>query len=235
MYSIAELATARQHDADVTWLIVDDGGYGILREYMTGAFGQATATELARPDFAALAASFGVTAHVATLETVGEIIAGTFRDARPRRRRPARRAAHVRAHPPAVTRLTNRSLTMGKTTSISRSSSSISPPCSRSASGARPAPRTPRDFLVAGRRLGPTLYTGTMAAVVLGGASTVGGVGLGYKFGISGMWLVVAIAVGLLPAEPPVRRTHPAAEGLHRRADAEAALRRGRDIGVRAS
>jgi SSS family solute:Na+ symporter len=42
------------------------------------------------------------------------------------------------------------------------------------------------------------LYTGTMAAVVLGGASTVGGVGLGYKWGISGMWLVVAIAVGLL-------------------------------------
>ncbi|MBU8826596.1 sodium:solute symporter [Mycolicibacterium goodii] len=54
------------------------------------------------------------------------------------------------------------------------------------------------DFLVAGRRLGPTLYTGTMAAVVLGGASTVGGVGLGYKWGLSGMWLVVAIAVGLL-------------------------------------
>lgn len=54
------------------------------------------------------------------------------------------------------------------------------------------------DFLVAGRRLGPALYTGTMAAVVLGGASTVGGVGLGYKFGISGMWLVVSIAVGLL-------------------------------------
>ena len=54
------------------------------------------------------------------------------------------------------------------------------------------------DFLVAGRRLGPLLYTGTMAAVVLGGASTVGGVGLGYKFGISGMWLVVAIGVGVL-------------------------------------
>lgn len=54
------------------------------------------------------------------------------------------------------------------------------------------------DFLVAGRRLGPFLYTGTMAAVVLGGASTVGGVGLGYKFGISGMWLVVAIGVGVL-------------------------------------
>ncbi len=54
------------------------------------------------------------------------------------------------------------------------------------------------DFLVAGRRLGPGFYTGTMAAVVLGGASTVGGVGLGFKYGISGMWLVVAIAVGLI-------------------------------------
>ncbi len=63
MYSIAELATAKQHNAPVTWLIVDDGGYGILREYMEGAFGQATATELARPDFAALAESFGVPAR----------------------------------------------------------------------------------------------------------------------------------------------------------------------------
>jgi solute:Na+ symporter, SSS family len=54
------------------------------------------------------------------------------------------------------------------------------------------------DFLVAGRRLGPTLYAGTMAAVVLGGASTVGGVGLGYQFGISGMWLVFSIGCGIL-------------------------------------
>ncbi|MBX7558228.1 sodium:solute symporter, partial [Streptomyces sp. tea 10] len=37
----------------------------------------------------------------------------------------------------------------------------------------------------------------TVGGVVLGGASTVGGVGLGYQYGISGMWLVVAIAVGL--------------------------------------
>ncbi|MFF9685786.1 thiamine pyrophosphate-binding protein [Streptomyces sp. NPDC014623] len=62
MYSIAELATVRQYDLPVTWLIVDDGGYGILREYMTGAFGEATATELSRPDFVALAGSFGVPA-----------------------------------------------------------------------------------------------------------------------------------------------------------------------------
>ncbi|QTZ92065.1 thiamine pyrophosphate-binding protein [Streptomyces auratus] len=62
MYSLAELATARQYDAPVTWLIVDDGGYGILREYMTDAFGAPTATELTRPDFVALAESFGVPA-----------------------------------------------------------------------------------------------------------------------------------------------------------------------------
>ena len=49
-----------------------------------------------------------------------------------------------------------------------------------------------------GRRLGPGLYSGTMAAIVLGGASTIGGVGLGYQYGISGMWLVVAIGVGIL-------------------------------------
>ena len=54
------------------------------------------------------------------------------------------------------------------------------------------------DYLVAGRRLGPVLFTGTMAAVVLGGAATVGGVGLGYEFGLSGAWLVAAIGVGVL-------------------------------------
>ncbi|WP_261624970.1 sodium:solute symporter [Nesterenkonia marinintestina] len=54
------------------------------------------------------------------------------------------------------------------------------------------------DYLVAGRRLGPLLYTGTMSALVLGGASTIGGVGLGYTFGISGVWLVTAIGVGVI-------------------------------------
>ncbi|APU40359.1 thiamine pyrophosphate-binding protein [Streptomyces sp. TN58] len=71
MYSLAELATARQHGLDVTWLIVDDGGYGILREYMTDAFeGRTTGTELTRPDFAALAESFGVPAATTTPESL---------------------------------------------------------------------------------------------------------------------------------------------------------------------
>ncbi|MFB7595103.1 sodium:solute symporter [Streptomyces sp. NPDC056160] len=54
------------------------------------------------------------------------------------------------------------------------------------------------EFLVAGRRLGPAMYSGTMAAIVLGGASTIGGVGLGYKYGLSGAWMVFTIGLGIL-------------------------------------
>ncbi|WP_398922711.1 thiamine pyrophosphate-dependent enzyme [Streptomyces sp. I6] len=75
MYSIAELASAKQYELPVTWLIVDDGGYGILREYMTDAFGEATATELSRPDFVALAESFGVPAVRTTAESLREDLA----------------------------------------------------------------------------------------------------------------------------------------------------------------
>ncbi|WP_019120369.1 sodium:solute symporter family transporter [Brevibacillus massiliensis] len=55
-----------------------------------------------------------------------------------------------------------------------------------------------RDFLIAGSRLGYGLYVPAMAAVVLGGASTLGGSGLGYTYGISGMWLVVMIGLGII-------------------------------------
>jgi acetolactate synthase-1/2/3 large subunit len=78
MYGISELATAAQHGSRVVWLIVDDGGYGILREYMTDAFGQATATELARPDFVALAEAFGVPATRSTPESLREDLAKAF-------------------------------------------------------------------------------------------------------------------------------------------------------------
>ncbi|WP_216589154.1 thiamine pyrophosphate-binding protein [Streptomyces brasiliscabiei] len=75
LYSVAELATARQYGLNVTWLIVDDGGYGILREYMTDAFGETTATELTRPDYVALAESFGVPGTRTTPETLTEDLA----------------------------------------------------------------------------------------------------------------------------------------------------------------
>ncbi|MGW4107230.1 thiamine pyrophosphate-binding protein [Streptomyces sp. NPDC004976] len=75
LYSIAELATARQYDLNVTWLIIDDGGYGILREYMTDAYGEPTATELTRPDYVALAESFGVPGLRTTPETLEQDLA----------------------------------------------------------------------------------------------------------------------------------------------------------------
>lgn len=78
MYSISELATARQHDAAVTWLIIDDGGYGILREYMTAEFGAPTATELARPDFVALAQAFGVPARAVAPSELRDAVAAAW-------------------------------------------------------------------------------------------------------------------------------------------------------------
>lgn len=58
--------------------------------------------------------------------------------------------------------------------------------------------RTRDDYLVAGRNLGPGFYLGTMAATVLGGASTIGTVRLGYVHGISGFWLCGAIGLGIV-------------------------------------
>ncbi|WP_207268216.1 sodium:solute symporter, partial [Pseudomonas sp. FW305-28] len=58
--------------------------------------------------------------------------------------------------------------------------------------------KTRDDYLVAGRNLGPGFYLGTMAATVLGGASTIGTVRLGYVYGISGFWLCGAIGLGIV-------------------------------------
>jgi SSS family solute:Na+ symporter len=57
---------------------------------------------------------------------------------------------------------------------------------------------TQEQFLVAGRSVGPWLYSGTLAAIVLGGASTIGSVKLGYQFGLSGMWFVFMLGAGIL-------------------------------------
>ncbi|RRJ86567.1 thiamine pyrophosphate-binding protein [Gulosibacter macacae] len=84
LYGIAELATLAQEKLPVTWCIVDDGGYGVLREYMEGAFGAATATELARPDYVQLAASFGVAGVQVAVEDAGDAIAEALASGEPR-------------------------------------------------------------------------------------------------------------------------------------------------------
>lgn len=60
--------------------------------------------------------------------------------------------------------------------------------------------KTQEDYLVAGRRLSFPLFFGCMAALALGGGSTIGSTQLGYKFGFGGIWLNVSIGIGLILA-----------------------------------
>ncbi len=62
MFSIAELATAVQIAANITVVVCNDHGYGAMRRHQRLRYGDYTyATDLATPDFAALARSFGAT------------------------------------------------------------------------------------------------------------------------------------------------------------------------------
>ncbi|HEY7266090.1 MAG TPA: thiamine pyrophosphate-binding protein [Solirubrobacterales bacterium] len=60
MYSIAELASAKQADLNANLLVVDDGGYGILREYQRDAYDETWGVDLEVPDLEELIGSFGV-------------------------------------------------------------------------------------------------------------------------------------------------------------------------------
>jgi acetolactate synthase I/II/III large subunit len=60
LYALQELASARQHELGAKLLIVDDRGYGILREYQRDAFGANHAVDLVQPDFDAVCRGFGV-------------------------------------------------------------------------------------------------------------------------------------------------------------------------------
>ncbi|VEF46810.1 sodium/solute symporter [Bacillus freudenreichii] len=58
--------------------------------------------------------------------------------------------------------------------------------------------KTSEDYVLAGRNLGFFMYFGCLGAVILGGASTIGSTKLGYEFGLSGMWLVVMLGLGIM-------------------------------------
>lgn len=65
-YGLTELATARQHGIGATLLIVDDSGYGILREFQHDAYGETNAVDLAQPDFVQAVEAFGVPVRATT-------------------------------------------------------------------------------------------------------------------------------------------------------------------------
>jgi len=62
LFACGELATVKQEDVPVTVVIVDDGGYGMLRFDQENAGREPFGVDLARPDFVQLATSFGIDA-----------------------------------------------------------------------------------------------------------------------------------------------------------------------------
>jgi acetolactate synthase-1/2/3 large subunit len=77
-YGIAELAAARQHDLEAKLLLVDDGGYGILREYQRDQFGETTDVDLFEPDFRELVEAFGVPVVSVEPDGLPEALAAAF-------------------------------------------------------------------------------------------------------------------------------------------------------------
>ena len=67
-YGIAELATAKQYNLDVALLLIDDRGYGILREYQDEAGFTHAGVDLEHPDFVALCDAYGIPARRSTVD-----------------------------------------------------------------------------------------------------------------------------------------------------------------------
>src|SRR5699024_9366382 len=53
-------------------------------------------------------------------------------------------------------------------------------------------------YIVAGRNLGVFMFFGAMTAVFLGGSSTIGTAQLGYESGLSGIWFVFSMGLGIM-------------------------------------
>jgi acetolactate synthase-1/2/3 large subunit len=70
LYACGELAAAKQEDIPLTAVIVDDGGYGMIRYDQDLHGDPREGVDLTNPDFVALAASFGIRAD--SVDGLGE-------------------------------------------------------------------------------------------------------------------------------------------------------------------
>jgi acetolactate synthase-1/2/3 large subunit len=77
-YGLAELAPARQYGLNAKLLLVDDGGYGILREYQRDQFGETFSVDLVEPDFRAAIEAFGVPVVSVEPDGVGDALAAAL-------------------------------------------------------------------------------------------------------------------------------------------------------------
>ena len=64
LYAVGELAAAKQENIPLTAVIVDDGGYGMIRYDQDLHGDPREGVDLANPDFVALAAAFGIRADI---------------------------------------------------------------------------------------------------------------------------------------------------------------------------
>lgn len=74
-YALAELATARQYAVSAKLVVIDDGGFGILRDYQRHDYGETSAVDLVQPDFTATAAAFGIPARLSAPDELREHLA----------------------------------------------------------------------------------------------------------------------------------------------------------------
>jgi thiamine pyrophosphate-dependent acetolactate synthase large subunit-like protein len=76
LYSVNELATAVKYALPVVFLVVNDQRYGAIKYLQEAIFGRWGETELANPDFPALARAFGAAGHRADdLDQLGPALA----------------------------------------------------------------------------------------------------------------------------------------------------------------
>jgi acetolactate synthase-1/2/3 large subunit len=85
LYACGELATVAQESLPLTAVVVDDGGYGMLRYDQDVAGEERYGVDLRTPDFVALAQSFGVAAEAVDGlgDAFGEALARHVEDPRP--------------------------------------------------------------------------------------------------------------------------------------------------------
>ncbi len=77
MFAVGELATIAQEQLPVTILLVEDGGYGMLRYGHAEGAGASPGTDLLNPDFVQLAGAFAIAAT--RVEEVGAPLASALR------------------------------------------------------------------------------------------------------------------------------------------------------------
>jgi acetolactate synthase-1/2/3 large subunit len=83
LYGAVEMLTAREHRLDAKLLLIDDGGYGILREYQRDAYQGMHAVDLVQPDFVALCGACGIPSRLTSPDRLATDLAWALETAGP--------------------------------------------------------------------------------------------------------------------------------------------------------